>query len=59
MKLNVDASYHYKSHAADVVTMKAMVMRDGLIFANSLGFPQVEAESDSTTVIEYCSGQTR
>ena len=28
-------------------------------FLNSLGFPRVEAESDCTMVIEYCSGQTR
>ena len=29
------------------------------MFANSLGFPRVEAESDSLSVIEYCTGQNR
>ena len=34
-------------------------MREGLIFANSLGFPRVEAESDSLVVIQYCTGESR
>lgn len=42
-----------------VVTSEAMAMRDGLIFPNSLGFPRVEAGSDSSTMIEYCMEQTR
>ena len=53
------AQYKLVPYAADVVTTEAMAMRDGLIFANSLGFPRVEAESDSLTVIDYCTGQTR
>lgn len=53
------AQCKYLTHVSDVVTSEALAMRNGLAFANSLGFPRVEAESDSTTVIEYCSGQTR
>ncbi|XBJ02336.1 hypothetical protein VPH35_021737 [Triticum aestivum] len=34
-------------------------MRDGLVFANTLGFSRVEAESDSLMVIDSCTGQTR
>ncbi|VAI46438.1 unnamed protein product [Triticum turgidum subsp. durum] len=32
-----------------------MVMRDGLKLANSLGFNRLEAESDSTQVINFCT----
>ena len=53
------AQCRFIPYAADVVTTEAMAMRDGLIFANSLGFPRVEAESDSLMVIDYCTGQTR
>lgn len=45
--------------AADAITTEAMAMRDGLDFANSLGFNRIEAESDSSQVINFCSGQTR
>ncbi|VAI47995.1 hypothetical protein VPH35_105401 [Triticum aestivum] len=45
--------------AADAITTKAMAMRDGLLFANSLGFSRIEVESDSLQVINFCSGQTR
>ena len=38
---------------------EATAMRDGLVFANSLGFPRVEAESDSLNVINFCDGQSR
>ena len=41
------------------MTMEATAMRDGLMLANSLGFHNVEAESDSTQVINSCSGQTQ
>lgn len=34
-------------------------MRDGLAFANSLGFARVETESDSLIVIESCDGHAR
>ena len=47
----------YLDYAADAMMAEAMAMRDGLIFANSLGFPWVEAESDSQVVINYCDGQ--
>ena len=53
------AQCRFIPYAADVVTTEAMAMRNGLIFANSLGFSRVEAESDSLTVIDYCTGQTR
>ncbi|KAI5002086.1 hypothetical protein ZWY2020_026736 [Hordeum vulgare] len=43
--------------AADVVTIEAMAMRDGLHLVNSLGFNRVEAESDSLSVIKCCQGQ--
>ena len=43
----------------DVVSLEALAMRDGLRLANSLGFHNVEAESDSSQVIEFCSGQTQ
>ena len=39
--------------------MEAKAMRDGLQFANSLGFNWVEAESDSLEVIQFCTGQTQ
>ncbi|KAM3310913.1 hypothetical protein ACQJBY_031535 [Aegilops geniculata] len=45
--------------AADAITTEAMAMRDGLLFANSLGFSRIEAECDSLQVINFCSGQTR
>ncbi|XBH96203.1 hypothetical protein VPH35_086638 [Triticum aestivum] len=44
---------------ADAITMEAMAMRDGLFFANSLGLNQIEAESDSLQVINFCNGQER
>ena len=46
-------------YASSVVTTEAQAMRDGLNFANSLGFLRVEAESDSLIVIEACEGQSR
>ena len=45
--------------AVDAITSEAMAMRDGLVFANSLGFSCLEAESDSLQVINFCTGQTR
>ncbi|EMS55212.1 hypothetical protein TRIUR3_30888 [Triticum urartu] len=50
------AQCKYFPHAYDAVTSEAMAMREGLIFANSLGFPRVKAESDSLVVIQYCTG---
>ena len=35
------------------------VLGTPLLFANSLGFSRIEAESDSLQVINFCSGQTR
>ena len=45
--------------AADVSTVEAMAMRDGLNLANSLGFNRIEAESDSLSVVNYCQGQNQ
>ena len=49
----------YIARGVDVVTMEATAMRDGFILANSLGFHNVEAESNSIQVINSCSGQTQ
>ncbi|XP_073363637.1 uncharacterized protein [Aegilops tauschii subsp. strangulata] len=49
----------YIPYTSSVVMTEALAMQDGLNFASSLGFPQVEAESDSSIVIESCDGQTR
>ena len=43
----IAAQCKFISVAADAITTEAMAMRDGLSFANSLGFNRVEAESDS------------
>ena len=48
----------YNDCASDATAMEARAMRDGLQFANSLGFNRVEAESDSLEVIQFCTGQT-
>ena len=47
----------YISLAADVVTIEAMALQDGLILANSLGFNRVEAESDLLNIINSCRVQ--
>ncbi|KAF6994308.1 hypothetical protein CFC21_011040 [Triticum aestivum] len=46
------------SFVADIITIAALAMRDGLVFANALGCNRVEAESDSLQVINFCNGQT-
>ena len=53
------AQCKYIPHVADAMMAEATAMRDGLVFANSLGFPRVEAESDSLNVINFCDGQSR
>ena len=53
------AQCKYIPHVADAMMVEATAMRDGLVFANSLGFPRVEAESDSLNVINFCDGQSR
>jgi hypothetical protein len=55
----VAAQCKFIPFAADVITTEALAMRDGLVFANSLGFNRLEAESDSLQVIYFCNGQTR
>lgn len=53
------AQCKFISYASDVVTKEAMVMRDGLDLANSLGFNRLEAEFYSLHVIYFCTGWTR
>ena len=53
------AQCKYIPHVADAMMVEATAMRDGLVFANSLGFPRVEAESDSSNDINFCDGQSR
>ena len=53
------AQCKYIPHVADAMMAEATAMCDGLVFANSLGFPRVEAESDSLNVINFCDGQSR
>ena len=55
----IAANCAYIDRGLNVVSMEAMAMRDGLNLANSLGFHNVEAESDSTQVISSCSGQSQ
>ena len=55
----IAAQCNFVPMAADAITMEAMAMRDGLFFANSLGLNQIEAESDSLQVINFCNGQER
>lgn len=45
------------SMAGDAITWGATAKRDGLLFANNMGFHRVEAESDSLEVMNFCSGQ--
>lgn len=47
------------THAADVMTMEAMAMRDGLNLVSTLGFQRVEAESEYLNVINFCNRQNR
>ena len=55
----VVAQCKFIPYAADAIITKAMVMRYGLAFANSLGFNCIEAESDSLEVINFYTGHTR
>lgn len=50
---------YFYPHAANVVSMEAMAMKEGLILANNLGFQRVMAESDSMEVVNFCTGQTQ
>ncbi|XBI20563.1 hypothetical protein VPH35_061828 [Triticum aestivum] len=55
----VAAQCKFIPYAADAITTEAMSMRDGLAFANSLGFNRIEAESYSLEAINFCTGHTR
>ena len=46
----------YVEQGLNAVTLEAVAMRDGLMLANSMGFHDVEAESDSLEVINFCTG---
>ncbi|KAI5003235.1 hypothetical protein ZWY2020_030395 [Hordeum vulgare] len=53
----IGAQCKFIPFAADIITTEALAMRDGLVFANALGCNQVEAESDSLQLINFCNGQ--
>lgn len=53
------AQCKFIQYAADVVTIEAMAMRDGLNMVNAMGFNRVEAESDSLSVVNYCQCQEK
>lgn len=44
-------------YVADVITTEAMVMRDGLTLANTLGFNRVKAEFNSINDILYLANK--
>lgn len=46
------AQCQYIPYAADVVTTEALAMRDGLNFANSLGFSRVEPDSMTDMILQ-------
>ena len=46
-------------YVANVITTKAMAIRDVLKLANYLGYNRIEAESKSLQVLNFCIGQTR
>jgi ribonuclease HI len=46
-------------HVTSAAMAEALAMRNGLLLANTRGFSAVEAESDSSEVIQYCSGNER
>ena len=46
----------YIPHVSTVMMAEAIAMKEGLALANRLGYNVVEAESDSTDVIEACKG---
>ena len=49
----------YLNHAAVATTIEAMAMKEGLSLAYSLGLDNIEAESDSLEVINFCTGQSQ
>ena len=53
------ASSTFISHVSTPAMAEALAMLHGLLFANSIGYQLVEAESDSLEVIQLCSGQER
>lgn len=52
----VAAQCKFIPYAADAITTEVMAMRDGLAFANSLGFNRIEAELNSLEVINLDIG---
>ena len=49
------AKCSYLTHATDATTAEELAMKDGQILSNSLGFNNVQAESDSLEVINFCN----
>ena len=52
----IAASTTYTPNVSTAAMAEALAMRNGLAFANSLGYSTIEAESDSSDVIESCTG---
>ena len=52
----IDASCIYYPIDANAVTSEVVATRDGLAFANTMGFHAIEAESDSLKVVNFCTG---
>jgi ribonuclease HI len=55
----VAAAGVFISHVASASMAEALAMKHGLELANRLGLNRVQAESDSTEVIEACNGEGR
>jgi hypothetical protein len=55
----IAASSVFIPYVASATMTEAMAMLHGLNFANSLGYSEVEAESDSLEVVQLCSGEDR
>jgi ribonuclease HI len=55
----VAASSLFIPHVSSPAIAEALAMFHRLIFAHSLGFHDIVAESDSLVVINLCSGQER
>jgi ribonuclease HI len=55
----VAASSSFIPHVSSATMAEALAMLHGLLFAHSLGYHDIVAESDSLEVINLCSGEDR
>jgi hypothetical protein len=55
----VATSSSFIPHVSSPAMAEELAMLHGLLFAHSLGFQDILAESDSLEVINMCSGQDR